>query len=92
MSWHALEWLLSRAASLGANEPNHYLFPFRRPPKPFDPTRPMTVSGIKAQWNEVRLASGLNWFGQYDTCHTAITRYAENWIPISVIMDTSARR
>lgn len=82
----ACEQLLQRAKDLRATEPQHYLFPFRKNPQPFDPTRPMTVSGIKKSWNEVRSASGLTWFRPYDTRHTAITRWAEYGMPIEVAM------
>ncbi|MDR5727628.1 MAG: tyrosine-type recombinase/integrase, partial [Terriglobia bacterium] len=83
----ALEKLLERAAELGANEPQHYLFPFRDPKKnAFDATRPMTVSGLKRRWEEVREASKLKRFRMYDTRHTAITRLAEQGVPIAVIM------
>jgi integrase len=99
-AYHAVQWLLNRASTLGANLPNHHLFPFRerscrkgekagwgRRPSDFDPSRPMTVSGIKKLWDEVREASKLTYFRQYDTRHTAITRLAEEGIPIGVIMD-----
>lgn len=82
----SVEQLLARSRDLGATSPTDFLFPFRRPPKPFDPTKPMSVSGIKKLWNEVRTASGLGWFRPYDTRHTAITRWAENGVPIADIM------
>jgi integrase len=81
----AAEQLLHRASYLGARSPQHFLFPFRRPPAEFDPTRPMTVSGIKRSWNEIRAASGLTWFRPYDTRHTAITRWAEGGIRPEII-------
>jgi len=82
----AAEQLMARAKDLGATSPLHYLFPFRRGQKPYDPTRPMTVSGIKKAWNEVRIATGLKWFRPYDTRHTAITRWAEAGVDINNIM------
>lgn len=82
----ASEQLLARAHDLGSISPMQYLFPFRKPPKPFDPDKPMTVSGIKMPWNEVRAASNLKWFRPYDTRHTAITRWAERGVNISDIM------
>lgn len=82
----AAEQLLLRAKDLGASSPVHYLFPFRKGNQPHDPARPMTVSGIKKPWNEVRMASGLRWFRPYDTRHTAITRWAEAGMGISEIM------
>jgi len=82
----SVEQLLARAKDLGSASPLHYLFPFRDKNGPFDPNRPMTVSGIKRQWNEVRVASGFKWFRPYDTRHTAITRWAESGMQISEIM------
>lgn len=84
VKWSA-EQLLARARDLGASSPLDYLFPFRRPPYPFDPSKPMTVSGIKMLWNEVRTSSNLRWFRPYDTRHTAITRWAETGVDISDI-------
>jgi integrase len=93
----ALERLIERAAELGSTEPHHYLLPMRISAGKwdaqrksrlgvYDPTRPMTESGIKKAWEEVREASGLKWFRQYDCRHTAITRLAESGVPIDVIM------
>lgn len=81
-----MEQLLARAKDLGAASPLHYIFPFRDKKAPHDPTRPMSVSGIKRWWNEVRTASGLKWFRPYDTRHTAITRWAEGGMNPSDIM------
>lgn len=84
----ALEQLVLRARDLGASEPMHYLFPFHPAPKAaWDVTRPMTVSGLKRPWQEVRDASGLGWFRMYDTRHTAITRMAETGIPMALISE-----
>lgn len=90
----AAEQLLKRAHDLGARAPQHYLFPFRQQCNPksnpdapdFDPTRPMTVSGIKKPWNEVRSASRLTWFRAYDTRHTALTRWAESGMDIPMLL------
>jgi hypothetical protein len=46
----------------------------------------MTVSGLKKPWEEVREASKLTWFRQYDCRHTAITRLAEGGTPMATIM------
>jgi integrase len=82
----AVERLLSVASHHGAIDPQHYLFPWRVKINLFDPTRPMSESGIKVAWNEVRQHSGLKWFRQYDCRHTAITRLAEAGVPTDVIM------
>lgn len=82
----ALEWLIGRAKELGAVEFSHYLFPWRVRVGLFDPSKSMSESGIKKSWNDVRDASGLKWFRQYDCRHTAITRLAESGVPTDVIM------
>jgi integrase len=83
----ALEMLIERAASLGSHEPHHHLFPFRiTRKKEADPTRPMTSSGLKKLWQEVREATGLLHFRMYDTRHTGATRLAESGVPAPVIM------
>ncbi len=83
----ALDRLLARAWDLGARDPQHYLFPFRvTRKKEADPTRPMTSSGLKKLWQEVREASGLLHFRMYDTRHTGATRMAESGVPAPVIM------
>jgi integrase len=82
----ALKNLLLRAHSVGSKEPSHYLFPFRKGNGPFQPWQPMTGSGLKKQWNEVRKMTGLTWFRPYDLRHTAITRMAEDGMPLTMIM------
>lgn len=82
----AFESLIWRARELGAGGPHHYLFPFRVSPTEFDPTRPMTSSGLKKRWAQVRVAAGLPWLRPYDLRHTAITRLAEAGVSISVMM------
>lgn len=73
----AAEKLLERAKERGASAPQHYVFPFRTRRNTFDPTQPMSTSGIKREWQEVREASGLLWFRPYDLRHTGGTRLAE---------------
>jgi len=69
--------MMERAKRLGASSPTHYLFPYRMKRNCFDPSRPMSESGISKQWQEVRDATGLSWFRMYDTRHTGLTRMAE---------------
>lgn len=82
----ALEQLLSRARDCGAGDPQHYLFPRRVYMGCYDPSRGMSESGLNKYWYEIRDASGLKWFRQYDCRHTAITRLAEAGVPTDVIM------
>lgn len=81
----ALDRLIERASEAGATSPQHYLMPFRRS-HTWHPDKPMTVSGIKKPWGQVRKAAGLAWFTPYGTRHTSNTRYAEAGTPIAVIM------
>jgi integrase len=85
----ALRELLADARELGSTQPQHYLFPFRIVRNHFDPSRPMSNSGIKKPWDEIRKAAGLPHFRIHDTRHTAITRLAEAGTPIGVIMSMS---
>lgn len=82
----AIAQLMERARGLGSTQPHHYLFPFRIGRGTFDATRPMTESGLKKLWAEVREAAELGWLRPYDLRHTAITRMAEAGTPIQVIM------
>jgi integrase len=82
----ALDCLMTVARHHGASDAQHYLFPWRAIGGIYDPTKAMSGSGIKVAWNEVRAATGLTWFRQYDCRHTAITRLAESGVPIDVIM------
>lgn len=82
----AFEALIFRSRQLGATGPQHYLFPFRVTINQYDPTRGMSDSGLKRQWDIVRQAAQLPWLRPYDLRHTGITRMAENGTPIAVIM------
>ena len=78
--------LADRARALGSITPDDCLFPFGERRHLYDPKRPMTSSGIKKPWEEVRHAAGLPWFRIHDLRHTAITRMSEAGQPLAVIM------
>ncbi len=78
--------LVERAQSLGCSSASHYLMPFRISPNLWDPTQPMSNSGIRKPWNEVRKAADVPWLRIHDLRHTAITRMAEAGVPIPVIL------
>jgi integrase len=83
----AFEQLIARAGELGAKEPQHYLFPSRvHVGGVYDPEKPISAFGLNKYWNEIRQCTGLTWFRQYDSRHTAITRLAEAGVPTDVIM------
>jgi len=85
VTW-ALGALIDRAKMLGASGPHCYLFPFHITSDHYDALRPMTVSGLRRAWDEVRAASGIDWLTPYGLRHSAITRMAEAGVPIQVIM------
>jgi integrase len=83
----ALQRLVERAHELGSVEPLHYLFPAWDPRKnAYIPEQPMSGSGLKKKWEELRAATGLTWFRPYDTRHTGATRMAEDGTPVDIIM------
>jgi integrase len=82
----AMEGLIGRARELGSTNPAHYLFPFQTVRTCYDPTRPMTESGMKKPWDAVRKAAGLPDLRIYDLRHTGITRMAEAGVPLPVAM------
>lgn len=45
--------LLARAASLGATQPDHFVFPFRVKRNMFDPTRCASESWLKKRWKKL---------------------------------------
>jgi integrase len=81
----AVKKLLERAQRLGCRDALHYLFPAAHS-KVYDPSRPMSNSGLKKLWLEVQVATELPHFTPRDTRHTGITRMAEAGYPIPVIM------
>ncbi|HXE90474.1 MAG TPA: tyrosine-type recombinase/integrase [Terriglobales bacterium] len=85
----AVEKLLERAASLGAREPQHYVFPYREARNRYDPTRPMSRWGLRGAFREIKEAAGLPSFRPHDLRHTSITRMAEAGVPVQVGMSIS---
>lgn len=71
---------------IGSSQPQHYLMPFMAARGFYDPTRPMTVSGIKKAWDEVRREAGVPWFTPYHLRPTGLTRLAEAGTPIHVML------
>jgi len=84
----AAEQLLERARCLASSPvlPEHYLMPFRVARDRFDLFRPMSNSGLKKPFNEVRRAAGLPGLRIHDLRHSAITRLCEAGTPVTVIM------
>lgn len=82
----AAEKLLERAKTeCGCKDPQDYVLPFRNRKYAWNPKKPMSTSGIKREWQEVREASELRWFRQYDCRHTGGTNLALlGWRPAQI--------
>lgn len=90
----AIARLLERAQMLGAKDPSHHLFPFRRfrqtkrnvssADTGSDVSRPTT--GWRSAWESLREAAGLSGLRFHDLRHHCITRLAESGVPDHVIM------
>jgi integrase len=78
--------LIERANSLGAVASHHYVMPFRISRIEWNPTRPMSNSGMRKPWDEIRRAAEVPWLRIHDLRHTAITRMAEAGVPSAVIL------
>ncbi|MDR3798427.1 MAG: site-specific integrase [Terracidiphilus sp.] len=83
----AFQGLIGRARELGSVAPSHYLFPIQSSRGKYDPSRPISNSGLKKPWDAVRKAAGMPQLRIYDLRHTGITRMAEAGVPIRVIMN-----
>jgi integrase len=86
----ALGNLVERARRLGANpdgkRAGDFLFPLHITADRYDARQPMTVSGLRKRWEEVREAAGLPKMRLYDLRHAGLTRMAEAGAPIHVMM------
>ena len=91
---YALARLLERARLLGANEPQHYLFPafrFRRTKDPssaagkgYDPAAPMCT--WRTAWRSLTKKAGLPGLRFHDLRHHCITKLAEAGAPEETIL------
>lgn len=72
----ATQLAVARAKSLGACEPEHYIFPFRINRKIYDVTRHQTT--FKTAWKKILEAAGMQRFRRYDCRHHAMTVLLEN--------------
>ncbi len=78
-----LRELFDSVSYLGANLPNHFVFPWHGREQMIDPTRPMT--SWRTAWRSIRKKAGLENIRFHDGRHTAITTLAENGTPDWVI-------
>ncbi len=79
----ALRSLFESVSHLGANEPEHFIFPWHGREQKIDPTRPMT--SWRTAWRSIRKKAGLETVRFHDGRHTALTTLAEHGTPDWVI-------
>lgn len=82
----AMDGLVERAMDRGSKGPADFLFPVQDTPTHYDPSQPMSESGLKKPWDEVRRSAEMPWLRMYDLRHTGITRNAEGGMPLPVAM------
>jgi integrase len=91
----ALSWLIERAKSLGASEPEHFILPVNhsrrtrdydplKGRKGFDPTMPQ--GSWRGAWEALRKAAGMEGYWFYHSRHTFITKLCQTKTPPSVSM------
>lgn len=80
----ALEQLLERSYTMGGRGPQKYLFPARTKRNEFDNERPMSETGLRRPFEQVRYAARLEWFELNGWRHTAATRWAEAGVPQAI--------
>lgn len=69
---------IKRAGELGSYLPEHYLFPFRKGPGKWEPTKPTTASWLRRPLASLRVAAGLPWLTLHCFRHQHITLSYEN--------------
>ena len=74
----AIEQCHRRALSLGAYDPDHYLFPFRVKSNDYDPKRPAGRTFLRKSWERLRTVTGFPDVNPHDLRHQCITRLLEN--------------
>jgi len=77
-----LQKLKSKAETIAAADPEHYVFPWHGREQKIDPTRPIT--SWRSAWQSIRRAAGLSGVRFHDLRHSAVTKLAEagvaDWI------------
>lgn len=81
--FESLRTLHSKAASVGADEADHYIFPWHGREQRIDPTRPIT--SWRSAWRSILKAAGLQGVRFHDGRHTVVTTLAEKGVPDWVI-------
>jgi integrase len=83
--------MLDRASSLGATQPDHFIFPFRVKRNFYDPTRPTSESWLKKIWKKLVDAAIQREvipfrITPHDLRHQIITKLLEAGTPENTVM------
>lgn len=79
----ALRSLFNSVSIIGANDPDHFVFPWHGREQRIDPTRPIT--SWRSAWRSILKAAGLIGVRFHDGRHTVVTTLAEKGTPDWVI-------
>lgn len=77
--------VVERAKSLGACQPEHYIFPYRVNRGTWDVTRPASRSFLKKAFAQMREATGLDWLQPRNFRNQVITKLFESGAPDETI-------
>lgn len=83
----AVAQLVKRSVQLVGSSPDRYVFPFLVCRSVYDGSRPISPTGLRKSFEQVRTAANVPWFGLNGWRHTAATRMAEAGMHISVIAE-----
>jgi integrase len=90
----AVEQCYKRALELGAYDPDHFLFPFRRkaPRRIYDPERPAGKTFLRKSWEKLRTITGFVNLNPHDLRHHCITRLLENGVEPETVTAIAGHR
>jgi integrase len=76
-----LQKAMNRARELGAFRSEHYVFPFRAARNRYDVTRPPSSCWLRAAWDGLREAIGIDWITPHALRHQCLTELMEKDAP-----------
>jgi integrase len=77
----AFKALIQLAETHGANQPDHFLFPYRLRSGKHDPTRPASPTFIRNAFRSIARKAGLPWLTPKSFRHQAMTKLLESGAP-----------
>jgi integrase len=74
-----------RALKLGSTDPDHYLFPFCKARRKYDPTKQASRGFLRKSWEKLRKISGCPHLSPHDLRHHCVTKMLEAGINESTV-------